>query len=210
MSLLRRRMMMGKQGRLPSGYTEIDYVNNPVTTSSGVLNTNLYWNGLWHVKIKFKQDTLSNGMPMASNGSSYVWYYNYYTGSHDEFMLYMRKSGSTIVSKEIYSPCDTDWHEVEYIGGVSSQRFLHNGVELSSLSKDMTDMPDDTTNLCLFGRTTAGASGYNGKIAYVQIWDADGVPIIDYVPCVRDSDNTVGFYDLVNRVFHWRSVYTAS
>ena len=46
-----------------------------------------------------------------------------------------------------------------------------------------------------------GQEHFKGKMYSFQIYD-NGTLVRDLVPCIKDSDNTVGAYDLVNDVFY--------
>ena len=53
------------------------------------------------------------------------------------------------------------------------------------------------------GSTSPVAMPKNGtKIYYIKIYDGDDVLVRDMVPCYRKSDNEVGFFDRVNKVFY--------
>jgi hypothetical protein len=53
------------------------------------------------------------------------------------------------------------------------------------------------------GSTSPVAMSKNGtKIYYIKIYDDDDVLVRDMVPCYRKSDNEIGFFDRVNKVFY--------
>lgn len=63
----------------------------------------------------------------------------------------------------------------------------------------------------LFGtnnNTSMNGTYFNGKIFYAKIYDY-GELVADLVPVVRDSDNKVGMYDLVNDKFYVSSTATS-
>lgn len=54
-----------------------------------------------------------------------------------------------------------------------------------------------------FGGTSAVSIPKSGtKIYYIKIYDGDDALVRDMIPCYRKSDNEVGFFDRVNKVFY--------
>ena len=79
---------------------------------------------------------------------------------------------------------------------VSLHSYTHNG---SNTTSEQTAGTTNATNILLGKngtRTEAGAKEFYG----LKIWD-NGVMIRNYVPCMRDSDSAVGFWEAVNGVF---------
>lgn len=53
------------------------------------------------------------------------------------------------------------------------------------------------------GNTSPVAIPKSGtKIYYIKIYDDDDVLVRDMIPCYRKSDNEIGFFDRVNKVFY--------
>lgn len=74
------------------------------------------------------------------------------------------------------------------------------GTDLTSKSKDQT------SSMILFGVTNHENSvtpfgAYNMKVYRLKLYEND-VLVRDYVPCYRTSDNVIGLYDTVNKVFY--------
>lgn len=89
----------------------------------------------------------------------------------------------------------------------SSVMYL-NGTQVASRSGYTVDTSDMTT-------MQAFVLAYNNKTYswehpfYYLKWWRSGTMIADYVPCVRESDGEVGFYDFVSQTFKTR-YYTSS
>ena len=89
----------------------------------------------------------------------------------------------------------------------SSVMYL-NGTQVASRSGYTVDTSDTTT-------TQAFVLAYNNTIYswehpfYYLKWWRSGTMIADYVPCVRESDDEVGFYDFASQTFKTR-YYTSS
>mgnify|MGYP007122046486 CR=1 FL=1 len=61
-----------------------------------------------------------------------------------------------------------------------------------------------TKNICIGSVSTTNTSGYATKARFYgsfKIFKQNEL-IRDYYPCVRLSDNTAGFFDVVNRTFN--------
>ena len=197
MILLRRRTAHQSRA-LPGAYRPVAWIERPYGVNV-CINTGLYWKHTWSARIIVQQDTVRNGMPMASNGDRALWFYCY-TNS-DTFSVHTR-IGTTNYNATIYKPLDTGIHDIKYEGGTTEQRYYHNGTLVASRSRNFSDIEPDTMPLVIFGRSAATVQyPYTGKIYLVQVWDENGTLLLDYVPCVRLADNIAGFWDRVNRRF---------
>lgn len=187
--------------RLPYDYIEVEYIKN--NSSSGGIDTGMKMSITdYTVEAKFKQDDISNGMPLGTgrqdNGT--LWFYNYTAETHNEFAVYANYISGWKVAKRLWKPCNTDIHTVKFEGNST-------GCDISWDSGNTqtgtytTPQQYSTDNLFVFGRD-ANWDCYYGRIYYVKLWNTEtGAMLFDYVPCVRMSDNTPGFYDLVSNEF---------
>ncbi len=74
------------------------------------------------------------------------------------------------------------------------------GTDLTSKSKDQT------SSMILFGvqnheNSVTPFGAYNMKVYRLKLYE-NNVLVRDYVPCYRISDNVIGLYDSVNKVFY--------
>lgn len=175
MSELRRLMMakkLGGGGRLPSGYTELEYVtSNP--TLGGILNT-----GVKPVFTDFFQLKVYRRGAYAPFGA-------------DNFVI--AYSGS-------------DWWRVFNGGGVNTNKSpFRTWITYTYENDYFTDSDGYTLKrqgstcqqpLYLFCRQSTTSQICDEDIAYCCIRGK-----IELIPALRQSDNKVGFYDLVNNVF---------
>lgn len=186
--------------RLPSGYTEVAYLEN---TGSSVMRIGFCNNPRYSIHAKFGQNAVNRGFVCATNTSHSPYLYSYYDASHDLFTLNVSRNGSNLTSKTIYTPLDTSVHTVEYLCVGASQVYRHNGAQVATSSYDMSGADDDTLQLSLFGRNKGPSSSdysYRGRI--YEFWISDGdTRLVELVPCVRDSDSQPGMYDIVRNMF---------
>ena len=61
-----------------------------------------------------------------------------------------------------------------------------------------------TQTVSIFTICGGNNQNYVGKLYYLKLW-SDDVLIYDFIPCYRKSDNVVGLYDLVSKVFYTNS-----
>lgn len=62
-------------------------------------------------------------------------------------------------------------------------------------------------NFYIFGKNGSGSSmeiGTGYKLYYFKLYDNDNL-VRDFIPCYRKSDNVIGLYDLLNKVFYANS-----
>ena len=63
-------------------------------------------------------------------------------------------------------------------------------------------MPADNIFLLWCKGVGTSSKPFQGKVYTFRMNDADGTPIRNYMPCRRDSDSVVGFYDTVENAFY--------
>ena len=91
-------------------------------------------------------------------------------------------------------------HNLKNIGG----QFYLDDVLQSSISTSGS-MDQMTQNICLFATTDHGAVNIRGskeRIYSVKIYDGDTL-IRNMIPCIRNIDDEIGFYDEVNDKFYF-------
>ena len=199
LSLIRRRMLESE--RLPAGYQEVEYIKN--NSTSGGLDTGMKMSITdYSIEAKFKQDEVSNGMPlgMFNANAGALRYYSYLYANNNKFAIYADFTDRWNVSKMLWTPLNTDIHIVRFEGHPTSCDISwDNGNTVTGTYT--TPQQYSTDNLFVFDRG-ATINPYLGRIYYVKLWNTEtGAMLFNYVPCVRKSDDTPGFYDLVSNEF---------
>lgn len=90
----------------------------------------------------------------------------------------------------------------------TSAVMLLNGTQVSSASGYTIDTSDMTTTQAFVLSYNNSTYNWEHPFYYLKWWRS-GSMIADYVPCVRESDDEVGFYDFVSQTFKTR-YYTNS
>ena len=199
LSLIRRRML--ESDRLPAGYQEVEWIKN--NSTSGGLDTGMKMSITdYSVEAKFKQDEVSNGMVLGTRiqDAGVLWFYNYYFNQNNRFYVDAEYGNVWKVAKALWQPCDTDIHAIKFEGHPTGcDIFWDNGNTVTDTYT--TPQQYSTDNLFVFARS-ANTNPYLGRIYYVKLWNTTtGAMLFNYVPCVRKSDDTPGFYDLVSNEF---------
>ena len=213
LSLIRRRLLESK--RLPAGYQEVEYIKN--NSTSGGLDTGIHIETVeqdW--EVTFKADAIantqqnvagydkSNGVDKASQ--SYV----YLRVNPDSFQnqTYRVNNGTPpYVSTNglLKSIRDTEQHTARIyfrLGGDNAyHRYAYfDGVSVSMSSAACYSVPYTEATYYLFNAVNSSFT-LLGRIYNFKRYDTGGNIITNYVPCVRKSDDTPGFYDLVSGTF---------
>ncbi len=182
--------------RLPIQYKETQYTTNTTTAN---LNLGHEFNTRkGKLEVKFRAPVV-NGMVLQTTMSkaNKFWLYNYLNvGAGGKLAIYVNDADNVQRGlTTLYSPLDTDWHEVRYEGLNGSEKVYHNGTLKGTSTFDLVE--SGSGNLVLFGNTTHLVA----DCAYYREWDADDNLVCDLVPCVRVSDSVAGFFDLVSLTF---------
>ena len=189
--------------RLPVGYTEVEYVQNTGTS---------------YLDIAFKPNTNTRVLTemQAVSTSDYprlfgagVW--NAAAGIN----LAYQSEGGTInihiswygrTSWSYYTSFTFDYNKHTYD---LNKNYLYRDETLVG-STSYTTSYQSTDNLGIFtyigsGRPSSssywGREHFKGKMYSFKVYD-NGTLVRDLVPCIKDNDNTVGAYDIVNDVFY--------
>lgn len=178
--------------RLPSGYTEVEYVEN---TSKAYLNLNAYiydtTGTSYAIETKLSSSYHNNefeylfateGTSSPYNGMGYRW--NRHTSNSLQFFNV---------------PENATFSSVDNGDGTS-------GVTVTCSSAGATN----NVPLSLFCGIWSSGPWRNGQGKFYTFkLTKNDVLIRDLVPCKRDNDNMVGMYDLVNDVFYYPPNYTS-
>ena len=190
--------------RLPAGYTEVEYIQN---TGTSYLDTAIKVKGTYKIEAEMQEVTETNygrmfgcGTWNRRNGLQFA-----YQDSSGVKCIHMHFFGTSGWNNNRSFAFDYLKHTYTYNDGVFSIDSSQAGASTSSTGYTAQD------NLGVFTYINNGRpsdSGYwgqehmKGKMYSFKIWDENDTLVRDLVPCIRDNDNTVGAYDLVNDVFY--------
>lgn len=183
--------------RLPDGYTEVEYIEN---TSSAYINTGFKPNQDTRITCEMQCVTSTNSVLHFGTGGwdkvNGMWL-TYETGVNGT--LHISWLGKTVWST--YSSVHGDYNRHTY--DWNKNNIYKDGVLVASNTYANYSCPD---NLAIFTTILNGTSYETslkmlGRVYWFKIYD-NGTLVRDLVPCVRDSDNIAGAYDLVNDTFY--------
>ena len=111
----------------------------------------------------------------------------------------MRDIASNNITSETNKliPLDDSDHKYEYRG---TKNVYVDGVSYDVL-EDPTGNGWGTSTWYVFNSHGEPNLKSSMRLYYLKMW-TDGVLVRDFVPVMRDSDNSIGLYDLVNDVFY--------
>ena len=171
-------------------YTELEYL---VFSGAQQVDTGTKFdmqNG--SCEITFQSSTTSqNGMLIASTSSNYFWLYYY--NNANKINLYVYASGQKVVQGDTL---DLNKHTIAY----RNKHMYIDGVDKGSFSVTLSE----TTGNVYIG-SYGGNYFFQGKVFSCRLYDGDNNLIRNFIPAKRKSDNVLGLYDLVNRVFYTNS-----
>lgn len=190
--------------RVPVGYTEVEYIQN---TGTSYLDTAITVKGTYKIEAEMQQVTETNYGRLFGCGT--------WDGAYGLQFDYQDYSGIKCIHMHFFGTSDWNYntsfafdylkHTYTYNDGVFSIDSSQAGASTSSTDYTAQD------NLGVFTYINNGRpsdSGYwgeehmKGKMYSFKIWDENDTLVRDLVPCVKDSDDTVGAYDIVNDVFY--------
>lgn len=189
----------GTQPRLPSGYTEVEYIGNSGTSKStcAYLNTGLQL-----------YDTVGNSYNLSGRVKS-----EYYNASGYDAL-------ETIINNEgVASPYNGFTYRYAYQTHILEFTCNPSG-EVSFSSTANSDGTNSIVINCTGTTVTdqvplALFASYNGnyntpyRFAKAKIYSMtiqkNGVTVRDYVPAKRDNDSVYGLYDLITETFYTSS-----
>ena len=185
--------------RLPVGYTEVEYVQN---TGTSYFDTNFKPNTNTRIVADMQQVT-ANDFPRLFG--CYNW--NATAGMNVDYeggYLQISWFGKTSWTRITSIPNNFDRH----IYDLNKNNLYVDETLVASTTYSSSYQSSD--NLGIFFEMTGGRPGqaayftqevFKGKMYSFQIYD-NGTLVRDLVPCIKDNDNTVGAYDIVNDVFY--------
>lgn len=179
---MRRRMMMGKGGLLPQGYTQLDYVSNggqvcyidtgvPVSDVSFELNINVYQSS--------SQGVFGNGGNINQNRASLGLLVD---SSNNIFFVYRIKQ-DTNTALSVGS-----WNNIRY--DATTGVLYKNDISIYTINKQ-TISSSSTLRIGTYSTIAA-------KPTYFGVCVVGGKT---FIPAQRDADGVVGFYNITDEVF---------
>lgn len=179
---LRRRMMMAG-GLLPSGYTRVDYIQG---TGSQYIDTGFLVN---------KNDNYALEVDAAFDSQTQA-----YQGCNGYMQFYV----SSVYGISADSTKAVGSRDIVKIAYANQTAVLSvNGVQIESKSWASYSGADVKLGILRMGDTNNGwfsGGAASGTIYGYKVWK-NNILVSECVPCVRDSDNVAGVYDIILEQF---------
>lgn len=182
-------------GRLPAGYTELAYIEG---TGTQYIDTGKVFNSNYKYKFKFKRNNTGStrfaGYRTASSASS-GQNCSFTVASSNNALYYATATASAALG---LGAINTDEHEIFF--SPSEGRLTYDG-KVKWNNNFTTSEVISTRNFYLFvDNSPSMGTIMNGRFYYYQVYNGDTL-VQDLVPAMRNSDNEVGFYDVVDNIF---------
>lgn len=197
-------------GRLPAGYTELEYIETDGSSwiDTGV-NASGYNDGIRYTLdvyfVKLLAQSNNNYCFGAFDGSVRAGGLTYYgTGS---FRLLL---GTTATISHSYDAVATGHRRYIEVFATSAKDNATMTVDGNAATKNKVasistgNMPNANVYLGFSSgiSATSSSKALVGKIYSFTMSKVDGTPIREFVPSIRKSDNTVGMFDIVTGRFY--------
>ena len=183
----------GEQGgggyQLPSGYQEVEYIEN--TSASSILTSFVptYQSRI----VVDAQEITSNNYPRIFANGNYSGQGNVVMGYESNQKLYVKVFAD---SSYFASNISRDYNRHVYELDRTAAKI--DGVSI--YESQSTSTPTSYGAIRLFGRSGSNEA-FKGRMYSVKMYEND-VLAVDLVPCYRKSDSVIGMYDTVNDVFY--------
>ena len=180
-----------------SDYTMIEYIN---FTAGQLINSGVIPTRDTTTQVTFKTST--NGTWLFGSRSGY--------GATDTYAMHLYTAGNSLWYQIASS--STPQQSYNYSGNkvtvkVDKNYMWVNGTQLNSTAFSSSGFTSSSWPL-YFGGINENGSGtdrpFIGQIYDIKIWQGSTL-VRDYVPCIRNADNVVGFYDKVENKFYTNS-----
>lgn len=197
---------------VPEGYTKVEYITSENISSADTgpyINTNFKPNQNTRVTVDFKATSLGDinthrrlfGSGNEGNKTSGNYLFTVQAPKQGWVNRYRCKidNGNSSWGTTFGKP-DLNRH---YVNVNDNRKVVLDYDEVAIMDNNTINCID---NLCLFNSILGGVVGgagqfFIGRIYSCQIYD-NGVMVRNFLPCIRNNDNVVGLYDLVNGVFY--------
>lgn len=188
--MMNRRRVMGGKGLLPSGYTQVEYIEN---VGYAYINTGVYTecDHIFELETTISWDTLGGRQLNGSDNAQWI-------GINEKYWDIGGTGGSVIAGR---------WYDVRavvtYENGVRQTRIYVDETLTLTTTPISSQLPRNLQFIFNIGTghtvNNQIYSSYDKKKKWRII--RDGTIIRDYIPCISPT-NVVGMYDLVEGKFY--------
>lgn len=184
---------------LPSGYTQIEYIQSSGTQ---YIDTNIPAIQYYKVNIDFQWLSSGDQTIIGGNGGkTSVIYLGCNSSSNTSY--YFNWSNSWI---DIPNMVDNNRHQVEISLESGNITINRDNTNIYSSSDTLDGATTSSETLKIFCRTNLN-NKWTGRIYDLKFYDLlnNSILINHFIPCIQDSDDAIGLYDIVNNQFYGNS-----
>lgn len=182
---------------LPSAYKQVDYIE---ATGTQYITTAFVPDNTCGIRIKYTKYRGTDGVIIGSRGdtTNSRWYVGANTTSSQIDSIYGGWNTNDVIADRPTWQDDTPFeYKLNY---KNNRKRICDDVEYTAISESLNT---NNSQAYIFCANIDGTVNYlsSGKLYYASF--TRGFLVTNYfVPCYRKSDNEVGVYDLVDRVFY--------
>ena len=207
-SLLLRRREAAIRSVLPTGYTQLEYIQqNPTGSYDTVYSLEYMLNGVDTVEVR--AGFMPTDTQYSSSGGYVVGCRQTTTNNTIGFGVLVNQ-GVTVANcydgtSNTIQPNNGNSFINQRIDVIATKTPTGTTITDGTHSNSITSTPRTmATTLYVFGtqqyNNDRAQVTFKGRIYYVTVKEA-GVTVIDIIPCQHDSDNAFGFYDIAQNRF---------
>jgi hypothetical protein len=181
---------------LPTEYQEVEYVE---TSGSNYIDS-----GYVLKNNRFQVDVIAQFTGSSYGFNTFVGFMhatntNPRMGIHFYSSKYMYGANATVYNENI--AIDKKKNIMVCFGNGSSQGLTVNGVSATAASS--YDISGNALSMWIGARNNSGSPVNYTKAKFYRVkLSANGVKVVDMIPCYRKSDSVIGMYDVVRKSFH--------
>lgn len=181
-----RRRFGGKKSILPSGYTQLNYIENQRGKTS-----RFFVSQSVDFRVAFE---------FAPNLLSISGTYSCMFGANSNFQAAFQPTGKAYIgnaaSSAVFFATDVKaLVECDITKNASTANYYVDGVDTG------IRRASSASTWCFFAATTTGQFPAGGKMYSFKMWNNNDELIMNLIPC-KDTNNVCGMYDIVNNVFY--------
>ena len=179
---------------LPAGYTQVEYIQS---TGTQYINLDYTLHKEQKAIIRLEFTDLGNQAIFGTYSGNYIEAFGLSGQSKWEY----RDAKSGWVSSSTTAVVDTLYDAELYYGSTSQYLKVNGTTVLESTAAHTTNV--SSVPAFLLSRNSSGSQNYSAKAKLYSFKLYDGDTLVrDMVPCINDSTDKAGMYDLVNGVFY--------
>lgn len=176
---------------LPSGYTQKQYLE---ASGTQYIDTGIKAQGGCYAEVEFEFSSSVSGWHSIISGDN--------ANVNKAFKFYHNgMTGGTVQNNSNYYDFNKSFQTNQKYKACVSNGLVIDGEFFQKFTKSTFT---SNNNIALFANITGSATVeayFTGRIYSCKMW-INGVITRDFIPCVRDSDDAAGMYDIVNDVFY--------